>query len=95
MENRMTDLILSQLTDPFRIGLLIALFYTMLRTQAATGTIKPLALGAVFVAVIIPITAHSTLTAPMATVIGAGILANIILLAVILGAWTLYLRSKA
>jgi hypothetical protein len=91
----MTDLIISQLTDPFRIGLLMALFYTMLRTQSATGTLKPLALGAVFVAAIIPVTAQSPQAAPLATVIGIGILANIVLLAVILGAWTLYLRSKS
>ena len=37
------DLLLSQLADPFRIGLLIALFVTMLRTRAASGVWVPLA----------------------------------------------------
>ena len=91
----LSDLLLSQLADPFRIGLLIALFVTMLRTQAASGTIVPLAVGAVFVAVILPVSAQSDLAAPLATVVGVGIIANVVLLAIILGAWTLYQRSKA
>ena len=85
---------LSQLADPFRIGLLIALFVTMLRTRAASGTIVPLAVGAVFVAVILPVSAQSTLAAPLATLVGVGIVANAVLLAIMLGAWTLYQRSK-
>ena len=89
------ELLTSQLTDPFRIGLLIALFYTMLRTRAATGTIMPLAFGAVFVAVMLPMTQPKAQAAPMTSVIGAGILADVILLAIILGAWTLYSRSKS
>ena len=52
----MTELIQSQLMDPFRIGLIVALVYTMFRTRAATGTAVPLALGVVFVAVILPST---------------------------------------
>lgn len=91
----LSDLLLSQLSDPFRIGLLIALFITMLRTRAASGTLTPLAIGAVFVAVLLPLTAQASLAAPLATVIGIGIVANVILLAIILGAWTLYLRLKA
>ena len=91
----LSDLLLSQLSDPFRIGLLIALFITMLRTRAASGTTLPLAIGAVFVAVLLPLTAQATLAAPLATVIGVGIVANVILLAIILGAWTLYLRLKS
>ena len=88
------DLLLSHLSDPFRIGLLIALFYTMLRTQAASGTIAPLAAGAVFVAVLIPLVAQTTLVVPFWQAVVVGIVANVILLAVILGAWTLYLRFK-
>ncbi|WP_054005198.1 hypothetical protein [Cypionkella psychrotolerans] len=89
------DLLLSQLSDPFRIGLLIALFLTMLRTRAASGTIIPLAIGAVFVAVLLPLTAQAQLAVPMAVAIGVGILANVIWLAVILGVWTLYQRLRA
>ena len=90
----LSNLLLSQLADPFRIGLLIALFVTMLRTRAASGTIVPLAVGAVFVAVILPVSAQSTLAAPLATLVGVGIVANAALLAIMLGAWTLYQRSK-
>ncbi len=88
------DLLISQLSDPFRIGLLIALFVTMLRTQGATGTILPLAIGAVFVAVILPLTAQSGAAAPLAVLVGVGILADMILLAIILAAWTLYQRVR-
>ncbi|MBL4929239.1 hypothetical protein [Fuscibacter oryzae] len=93
-----TDLIAlfqSQLTEPFRIGLLIALFITMLRTRANTGIWTPLAIGAVFVAVVIPVTRVSGAPkAPMPTEIGVGILANIVLLAVVLGVWTLWQRLR-
>ena len=90
----LSDLLLSQLADPFRIGLLIALFVTMLRTQAASGTLVPLVAGAVFVAVLIPSAAQSTLVVPFWQAVAVGIGANVVLLAVILGAWTLYQRSK-
>ncbi len=89
-----TELLLSQLADPFRIGLLIALFVTMLRTQAASGTIVPLAAGAVFVAVLIPSATQSALLVPFWQAVAVGIGANVVLLAVILGAWSLYQRSK-
>lgn len=90
----LTDLLLSQLSDPFRIVLLIALFATMLRTQAATGTLMPLAAGALFVAVILPTTLQTTLAAPLMQVIGMGLVANAILLAVIFAAFSLYKQFK-
>ena len=79
----MTDLIQTQLFDLFRIGLLIALFVTMLRTSQVTGRLVPLALGVVFVAVIIPSTnppANVTLT----DAILAGLVSNVIILGIIL-----------
>ena len=88
------DLLSSQLSDPFRIGLLIALFITMLRTQSASGTWVPLAAGAVFVAVILPTTMQTTLAAPLWQVIALGVVADVILLAVILAAWTLFQRTR-
>ena len=91
----LSDLLLTQLSDLFRIGLLIALFVTMLRTRAASGTLTPRAIGAVFVAVLLPLTAQASLAAPLATVIGVGIIANVIWLAIILAIWTLYQRLKA
>ena len=89
----MTDLLLAQLTDPFRIGLIIALVATMLRTAAVTGRLVPLAAGVVFVAVIIPM----TLQAGQGSVwqaVAVGIVANAVLLAVVLGAWTLFRRLR-
>ena len=91
----LTDLLLAQLADPFRIGLLIALFITMLRTQTATGIWAPLAAGAVFVAVIIPSTLNQgTQAVPLAQAIGVGIVADVILLAIILAAWNAFKRVR-
>lgn len=87
----MMDLINSQLTDPFRIGLLIALFVTMLRTRAASGTVLPLAAGIVFVAVIVPSTMGGGFA--LQTVL-AGIISNAVIVAAILGIWTIYQRAK-
>ena len=91
----LTDLLLAQLADPFRIGLLIALFITMLRTQTATGIWAPLAAGAVFVAVIIPSTlTQGTQAVPLAQAIGVGIVADVTLLAIILAAWNAFKRVR-
>lgn len=88
----MMELINSQLTDPFRIGLLIALFVTMLRTRAASGTVLPLAAGIVFVAVIVPTTMGGGFV--LQTVL-AGLVANTVIVAAILGVWTIYQRTKS
>ncbi|MDZ4395254.1 hypothetical protein [Cypionkella sp.] len=88
------DLFLSQLSDPFRIGLLIALFITMLRTRAASGTWVPLAAGVVFVAVILPTTVQTALAAPLAQVIGVGVVANVVIVALIMAVWEIYQRAR-
>jgi hypothetical protein len=87
----MTDLLNAQLTDPFRLVLLMGLYITMLRTRAQTGTYLPLALGAVAVSVIITSTmpSHGAAFGPS---LGMGVVANIIVLALIHGAYTLYSR---
>ena len=83
----MTDLVLSQLTDLFRIGLIIALVVTMHRTAAVTGHVLPLALGVVFVAVMIPTTMSSG-SASLADAVVAGLVSNsIILVPVLAFAW--------
>lgn len=79
----MTELIQSQLMDPFRIGLIVALVYTMFRTRAATGTAVPLALGVVFVAVILPSTQPTGATSLTDAVL-AGIVSNLIILGIVL-----------
>ena len=88
------DLFLSQLSDPFRIGLLIALFITMLRTRTASGIWVPLAAGVVFVAVILPTTMQNTLAAPLSQVIGVGVLANVVIVALVMAAWEVYQRVR-
>ncbi|MDZ4310285.1 MAG: hypothetical protein U1A24_06990 [Cypionkella sp.] len=88
------DLFLSQLSDPFRIGLLIALFITMLRTRAASGTWVPLAAGVVFVAVILPTTVQTALAAPLAQVIGVGVVVNVVIVALIMAVWEIYQRAR-
>ena len=88
----MTAILLAQLTDPFRIGLIIALVFTMLRTAAVTGTFVPLAAG-VFVAVIIPTTMQAG-KGPVWQVVAVGIVANAVILAVVMGAWTLLRRLR-
>ena len=89
----MTDLLINQLTDPFRIGLIVALVATMLRTQVATGTAVPLAAGVAFVAVIIPMTRQASAT-PLWQAVAVGIAANVVILAAVLGAWTLIRRLR-
>ena len=79
----MTDLVLSQMTDLFRIGLIVALVLTMRRTAAVTGRIIPLALGVVFVAVMLPTTMMGT-SPGLGPAILAGLVSNSIILALVL-----------
>ena len=79
----MIDLIQSQLLDPLRLGLIVALVFTMFRTRAATGTVIPLAAGVVFVAVILPLTQGAG-TASLAQAVAAGIVSNLIILGIVL-----------
>jgi threonine/homoserine/homoserine lactone efflux protein len=88
------DLFLANLLDPFRIILLAALIATMLRTQANTGTWLPLGLGALFVAALIPLTLQPVQTLPLWQVIAVGVAANVVLLAVGMGLWTLVQRAR-
>ena len=88
----LTDLFLAQLADPFRIGLLLALIATMLRTQAASGTWVPLAVGALFVAVIIPATQTSPV--PLWQAVAVGVAVNVVILATALAAWGVFKRLR-
>ena len=91
----LTDVLLSQLADPFRIGLVIALILTMQRTRAATGVWLPLAAGALFVAVVIPVTApRSGLPLPLWQLVAVGVVANAILIAIALAAWEAFRRLR-
>lgn len=79
----MIDLIQSQLLDPFRIGLIVALVFTMFRTQAATGTVIPLAAGVIFVAAILPLTQGAG-EAGLTRMVTSGIVSNLIILGIVL-----------
>jgi hypothetical protein len=88
----LSDLIAAQLLEPFRIALLIGLVITMRRTRAATGTWLPLALGIGFVAVLMPSTLASYPAEPTWRPVVAGLVANSLIVAVILGAFRLFDR---
>jgi hypothetical protein len=87
------ELIQSQLMDPFRIGLIVALVITMYRTREATGTLLPLALGVVFVAVILPTTQGSGSTSLTDAVL-AGLVSNLIILGIVLALAVIYRRLR-
>lgn len=86
------EILQSQLTDVFRVGLMVALVITAMRTQPVTGTLVPLLAGVVFVAAIIPMTMPGT--EPMSRVIGVGVVANLIVLAVVLAALWLWRKAR-
>jgi hypothetical protein len=88
-----TDLVISQLSDLFRIGLIVALVITMRRTSAVTGRILPLALGVVFVAVILPTTMPGG-SASLTDAILAGLVSNLLILAVVLTMASLIARLR-
>ena len=89
----LSDLILSQAKDVFRIGLLIALIATMLRTQHQSGTIIPLAGGIVFVAALIPMTMPRVTEFSLPTQIVTGIIVNTVYVAIGLAVLRLFNRK--
>lgn len=89
----MIELIQAQLIDPFRIGMIVALVVTMFRTRAATGTAIPLALGVVFVAVILPST-QATGPTSLTDAILAGIVSNLIILGIVLALALIFRRLR-
>ena len=78
------DILMAQLTDPFRIALLIALVVTMWRNRAVTGKLVPLLAGMLFVAVIIPATISPPGASSFWLVVAVGLVANAVILAVVL-----------
>ena len=84
-------LILSQITDPFRLGMLFFLTITAARTRSVSGEIVPLIGGAVFVALIIPMVLHPA-GEDLARQAIVGIFVNGIVLALFLGVRSLWRR---
>ena len=89
----MTDLVMLQLTDLFRIGMIVALVVTMHRTAAVTGRVIPLVLGVVFLAVMLPVTMPVG-TTNLADAILAGVISNSIILAPVLAIGWLIARLR-
>ncbi|MBT9371853.1 hypothetical protein [Rhizobium sp. CSW-27] len=90
----MVDLLVSQLTDPFRIGLMFFLLVTALRTRHTMGMTVPLAMGVVFVAILLPLTTAAGTDASRIATIGLGILANAVLLGIFLLGWLVWEKQK-
>ncbi|MBT1155105.1 hypothetical protein J1C56_05830 [Aminobacter anthyllidis] len=86
------DIYLAQLTDPFRIGLLIALVVTAANTAPNLNRWIPIALGIVFVAVLIPFSIGANATINTTTAVLVGLVSNATILAVLLAAKVLYSR---
>jgi hypothetical protein len=87
------NILVSQLADPFRIGLLVALLFTAQNTSGALNRWLPIGLGLVFVAVIIP-TALASESAPVGAEIGVGVVANAAVLAIMLAAQAIVERVR-
>lgn len=93
----MLETLVSQLLDPFRIGLILFLFLTALRTRAAMGLAGPLALGVIFVAILLPLTTGAnavTDNAAKLTAMACGIVSNAIILGCVVSAWAVWTRVR-
>jgi hypothetical protein len=93
LENGLIELVISQLTDLFRIGLIIALVVTMQRTAAVTGRLIPLVLGVVFVAVMLPTTMPNSSVSTKDAIV-AGLVSNVVILLAVLGVVWLLARLR-
>lgn len=91
----MVDIVFSQLIDPFRIGLIFFLVVTAMRTRPTMGLLMPLAMGVVFIAILIPLTTAAGAAVSKAEAIGFGILSNAILLGIVLGGWAIWEKSRS
>jgi len=89
------DIVLAQLIDPFRVGMIAMLVLTTARTSGAVGTLVPLALGVVFIAALIPMSL--TTEGDRMTLMAVGLVSNLIILGVglaLLAAYTRLTQSK-
>lgn len=78
------EIFLAQIADPFRIGLIVMLVVTAARTSGTVGSAAPLALGVAFVAVLIPTAMGDGVDTLTGILIG--LISNMLILAVALGA---------
>ena len=87
------NILMSQLADPFRIGLLVALLFTAQSSSGALNRWLPIGIGLVFVAVLIP-TALASDGEPVSAEIGVGFVSNAAVVALLLAAQRLYERVR-
>lgn len=90
----MVDIVFSQLTDPFRIGLIFFLVLTAMRTRQNMGLLMPLGMGVVFIAILIPLTTAAGAAVGRTEAIGFGILSNAIILGIVLGGWAIWEKVR-
>lgn len=90
----MADILVSQLTDPFRIGMMFFLLVTAIRTRETMGMKAPLAMGVVFVAILLPLTTAASAEVARFASIGLGIISNAIILGVFLLGWFVWEKQK-
>lgn len=86
------DIYLAQLIDPFRIGLLAAMALTAANTAQTLNRWIPIALGIVFVAVLIPYSIGANASIDTTTTVLVGIVSNATITAVLMGAKAAYSR---
>jgi len=79
-----SDLILAQLADPLRMGLLVALLFFAANSRGVLNRWLPIALGLAFVAVLIPTAMASDTTEPVTAQIGVGFLSNAMIVGIML-----------
>jgi drug/metabolite transporter (DMT)-like permease len=89
----LTNTLLSQLLDPFRIGLLVALLFTTIRNAAATGWALPLVAGIAFVAYIIAM-AFPVANQSIWHATGVGLVSNAVIVALLFALWSAYRRFQ-
>jgi hypothetical protein len=89
-----TEILQSQLTDIFRIGMMVALVFTAERTRANTGMVIPILLGIAFIAVMIPMTMQSSAPEPLALRVGLGLVSNAIWVAITFAAKAAWQRMR-
>jgi hypothetical protein len=87
-------ILIAQLADPFRIGLLVALLFTAANSRGTIHRWLPIALGLVFVAVLIPTAMASDDDGAVTAQIGVGIVSNAIILGLMLLAESAYERLR-
>lgn len=86
-------LLLSQLLDPFRIVLLVALVLTARNTAITVGMAIPLALGIVFVAVLLPATTQTSAEVSRTAATLSGLIVNAGVVLVILAGLRMWKRA--